>query len=114
MLMSTFSIARYLPPDPALFDVAIFGEASQITTWNAGGAIARGHQTVMVGNPKQLPPTNFFGQNEDDEEVREHERDLEASSTRPKLPAFRSAISDGIIAAATNIPHHLPRESGET
>ncbi|TGS60683.1 DNA helicase, partial [Mesorhizobium sp. M3A.F.Ca.ET.201.01.1.1] len=78
MLMSPLSIAQYLPPDQALFDVVIFDEASQITTWDAVGAIARAHQTIIVGDPKQLPPTNFFGRNEEDEEVVEHEKDLES------------------------------------
>jgi very-short-patch-repair endonuclease/RecA/RadA recombinase len=78
MLMSPLSIAQYLPPDQALFDVVIFDEASQITTWDAVGAIARARQTIIVGDPKQLPPTNFFGRNEDDEEVADHEKDLES------------------------------------
>ena len=78
MLMSPLSIAQYLPPDQALFDVVIFDEASQITTWDAVGAIARARQTIIVGDPKQLPPTNFFGRNEDDEDVVEHEKDLES------------------------------------
>ncbi|WP_375450250.1 DUF3320 domain-containing protein [uncultured Devosia sp.] len=78
MLMSPLSIAQYLPPDQALFDVVIFDEASQITTWDAVGAIARAHQTIVVGDPKQLPPTNFFGRNEEDEAVAEHEKDLES------------------------------------
>ncbi|MDX3929877.1 MAG: DUF4011 domain-containing protein [Shinella sp.] len=78
MLMSPLSIAQYLPPDQALFDVVIFDEASQITTWDAVGAIARGRQTIIVGDPKQLPPTNFFGRNEEEEDVQEHERDLES------------------------------------
>lgn len=79
MLMSPLSIAQYLPPGQALFDVVIFDEASQITTWDAVGAIARGRQTVIVGDPKQLPPTNFFGRNEeDDETLADYERDLES------------------------------------
>lgn len=78
MLMSPLSIAQYLPAGHAPFDVVIFDEASQITTWDAVGAIARGRQTVIVGDPKQLPPTNFFGRNEDDEEVEDHEKDLES------------------------------------
>jgi len=78
ILMSPLSIAQYLPPDQALFDVVIFDEASQITTWDAVGAIARARQTVIVGDPKQLPPTNFFGRNEEDESVQEYERDLES------------------------------------
>ncbi|EAQ36220.1 hypothetical protein NB311A_01909 [Nitrobacter sp. Nb-311A] len=80
MLMSPLSIAQYLPPDQALFDVVIFDEASQITTWDAVGAIARARQTIIVGDPKQLPPTNFFGRNEDDddEKIADHEKDLES------------------------------------
>jgi very-short-patch-repair endonuclease len=78
MLMSPLSIAQYLPPNQALFDVVIFDEASQITTWDAVGAIARARQTIIVGDPKQLPPTNFFGRNDDDEEVTDHEKDLES------------------------------------
>jgi very-short-patch-repair endonuclease len=78
MLMSPLSIAQYLPPDQALFDVVIFDEASQITTWDAVGAIARARQTIIVGDPKQLPPTNFFGRNEDEEDVADHEKDLES------------------------------------
>ncbi|RAZ88888.1 DNA helicase [Mesorhizobium hawassense] len=78
MLMSPLSIAQYLPPNQALFDVVIFDEASQITTWDAVGAIARARQTIIVGDPKQLPPTNFFGRNEEDEDIADHERDLES------------------------------------
>ncbi len=78
MLMSPLSIAQYLPPDKDLFDVVIFDEASQITTWDAIGAIARGRQTIIVGDPKQLPPTNFFGRSESEEDVVEHEKDLES------------------------------------
>ncbi|MCA9152580.1 MAG: DNA2/NAM7 family helicase, partial [Planctomycetales bacterium] len=81
LLMSPLSIAQYLPADQSQFDVVIFDEASQITTWDAIGAIARAKQTIIVGDPKQLPPTNFFGRAENDEEndeLEDHERDLES------------------------------------
>lgn len=67
VLMSPLSIAQYLPAGQATFDVVIFDEASQITTWDAVGAIARGKQSIIVGDPKQLPPTNFFGRSDDGE-----------------------------------------------
>ena len=77
VLMSPLSVAQYLPADQATFDVVIFDEASQITTWDAIGAIARGCQTIIVGDPKQLPPTNFFGRaDDDDEDLPEVERDM--------------------------------------
>ncbi|MBL4809698.1 MAG: DUF3320 domain-containing protein [Phycisphaerales bacterium] len=78
VLMSPLSVAQYLPADHAIFDMVIFDEASQITTWDAVGAIARSKQSIIVGDPKQLPPTNFFGRTDDEEdnETAFHERDL--------------------------------------
>lgn len=77
VLMSPLSIAQYLPAGQAAFDLVIFDEASQITTWDAIGAIARGRRTIIVGDPKQLPPTNFFGRADDgDEDLPEVERDM--------------------------------------
>jgi ATP-dependent exoDNAse (exonuclease V) alpha subunit len=72
LLMSPLSVAQYLPADAKPFDVVIFDEASQITVWDAIGAVARGNQVVVVGDPKQLPPTSFFDRaNEDyDDDVR--------------------------------------------
>ncbi|QDQ29319.1 DUF3320 domain-containing protein [Chitinimonas arctica] len=72
LLMSPLSIAQFLAPDTEQFDVVVFDEASQIAVWDAIGAIARGKQVVMVGDPKQLPPTAFFDRAEssiDDEDV---------------------------------------------
>ncbi|HET6632466.1 MAG TPA: DUF3320 domain-containing protein [Rhodanobacteraceae bacterium] len=60
MLMSPLSIAQYLPADHDLFDLVIFDEASQIAPWDAVGAIARGKQVVVAGDPNQMPPTSFF------------------------------------------------------
>ncbi len=60
MLMSPLSIAQYLPTDQALFDLVIFDEASQITPWDAIGAMARGKQVVIAGDPRQMPPSNDF------------------------------------------------------
>lgn len=78
LLMSPLSIAQYLQAGANAFDLVIFDEASQIPVWDAIGAIARGRQVVMVGDPKQLPPTSFFDRAEsglDDEDV---EVDLES------------------------------------
>lgn len=66
-LMSPLSVAQYLDAEQDNFDVVVFDEASQIPVWDAVGAIARGKQVVVVGDPKQLPPTNFFGRVDTDE-----------------------------------------------
>jgi very-short-patch-repair endonuclease len=80
VLMSPLSVAQYLEPSHALFDVVIFDEASQIPVWDAIGAIARGQQLIVVGDPKQLPPTNFFNSTGDDEDslAPEEFKDLES------------------------------------
>jgi very-short-patch-repair endonuclease len=65
VLMSPLSVAQYLEPSHEPFDVVIFDEASQIPVWDAVGAIARGTQLIVVGDPKQLPPTNFFNITDD-------------------------------------------------
>lgn len=64
LLMSPLSIAQYLSAEASNFDLVVFDEASQIPVWDAIGAMARGKQVVMVGDPKQLPPTNFFGRSD--------------------------------------------------
>lgn len=79
LMMSPLSIAQFLPAGQALFDVVIFDEASQITVWDAVGSLARGRQVIVVGDPKQMPPTNFFARadNDPDGDVDE-EGDLES------------------------------------
>jgi len=80
VLMSPLSVAQYLEASHAIFDVVVFDEASQIPVWDAIGAIARGQQLIVVGDPKQLPPTNFFNSAVDDDEslAPEEFKDLES------------------------------------
>lgn len=77
MLMSPISAAQYLDPKRESFDIVVFDEASQMPTCKAVGAIARGKSAVIVGDPKQMPPTNFFSGNMVDEDHLEQE-DLES------------------------------------
>ncbi|HEX5727283.1 MAG TPA: DUF3320 domain-containing protein [Longimicrobiaceae bacterium] len=59
-MMSPLSVAQLLDGGGPSFDLVIFDEASQLPAEDAVGAIARGHALVVVGDPNQLPPTNFF------------------------------------------------------
>ncbi|MDR2652807.1 MAG: DUF3320 domain-containing protein, partial [Prevotellaceae bacterium] len=68
MLMSPISVAQYIDPNADKFDLIVFDEASQMPTYEAIGAIARGKNIVIVGDPQQLPPTNFFSTNTSDED----------------------------------------------
>jgi hypothetical protein len=60
MLMSPISVSQYLNMNDYQFDLVIFDEASQVPTCEAVGAIARAKSVVVVGDPKQMPPTSFF------------------------------------------------------
>ena len=77
MLMSPISVAQYIDPQYPPFDLVIFDEASQMPTCEAVGAIARGKNLIVVGDPKQLPPTSFFSADRVDEDNYEKE-DLES------------------------------------
>jgi hypothetical protein len=77
MLMSPISVAQYFDADSVKFDLVVFDEASQMPTCEAVGAIARGTTVIVVGDPKQMPPTNFFSTNNIDEENIDKE-DLES------------------------------------
>ena len=59
-MMSPMSVAQYLDPGAVLFDLVIMDEASQLRLEDALGVVLRGKQIVVVGDPKQLPPTSFF------------------------------------------------------
>ncbi|MBA4158151.1 MAG: DUF4011 domain-containing protein, partial [Gemmatimonadetes bacterium] len=59
-MMSPLTVAQFLNPEAHHFDLVVFDEASQMPAEDAVGAVVRGRQLVVVGDPKQLPPTNFF------------------------------------------------------
>jgi hypothetical protein len=77
MLVSPISAAQYLDPKNELFDLVVFDEASQLPTSKAVGALARGKNAIIVGDPKQMPPTSFFMSNKVDEDNLDTE-DLES------------------------------------
>ena len=60
LMMSPLTVAQYLKPGKVAFDLVVMDEASQIKPEDALGAMLRGRQAIIVGDPKQLPPTNFF------------------------------------------------------
>jgi len=74
-MMSPLSIAQFLDPKTARFDVIIFDEASQVKPEDALGALLRGNQASVIGDTRQLPPTSFFDhiiesdENEDPENI---------------------------------------------
>jgi superfamily I DNA and/or RNA helicase/very-short-patch-repair endonuclease len=79
LLMSPLSVSQFLDASVIQFDLVIFDEASQIFSEDAVGSIVRGKQVIIVGDTKQLPPTNFFHSSmieEDFDEDQEEEQDV--------------------------------------
>jgi len=58
-LMSPLSVSTFLSAGFE-FDVVVFDEASQIFPQDAVCSIYRGKQLIVVGDSKQMPPSNFF------------------------------------------------------
>jgi very-short-patch-repair endonuclease len=61
-LMSPLSVAQFLPKTALNFDILVIDEASQMRLPEALGCLLRSKQIVVVGDPKQLPPSDFFDQ----------------------------------------------------
>lgn len=83
-MMSPLSVSVFLEAQSYEFDLVVFDEASQVHTEDAIGAIMRGKQVIIVGDTKQLPPTNFFATSLNDEDfdvdIVEEEKDEEAGA----------------------------------
>ena len=78
MLMSPISVAQYFDAAGPKFDLVVFDEASQMPTCEAVGAIARAANMIIVGDPKQMPPTSFFSSASNIDEDNIEKEDLES------------------------------------
>jgi superfamily I DNA and/or RNA helicase len=82
-MMSPLSLAKFIGVGGPQFDLLIIDEASQMKPEEALGAMLRAKQVVVVGDKKQLPPTDFFSRSsesaaDDDFEDIDDESVLEA------------------------------------
>ncbi|GJD34012.1 DUF3320 domain-containing protein [Methylobacterium aerolatum] len=59
-MMSPLSLAKFLPRGQVRFDLLVIDEASQMKPEDALGGMLRAKQVVVVGDQKQLPPSEFF------------------------------------------------------
>ncbi|WP_332734172.1 AAA domain-containing protein [Flavihumibacter sp.] len=92
-LMSPLSVSDSLPLDTAYFDVVIFDEASQITLEEGIPALYRSAQTIIVGDDKQMPPTNFFTAKAEDPD--------DLGSFEEEEDELLSADADSLLVQAT-------------
>lgn len=88
-MMSPTYASQCLPRITGLFDLLIVDEASQLTPEMCISSMARSRQAIIVGDEKQLPPTNYFQsgdadqiEEEDDLEVIEEKSILDQSLAR--------------------------------
>ena len=63
-MMSPLSLAKFVAAGNLEFDLLVIDEASQMRPEDALGGMLRTKQIVVVGDPKQLPPTDFFARAE--------------------------------------------------
>ena len=59
-LSNPSQVSNCFPLEEAVFDVAIFDEASQIPIQNALGTIHRATQVIIAGDENQMGPSTFF------------------------------------------------------
>ncbi len=105
-LMSPLSVAQYLPPGLIKFDMLVIDEASQIRPEDAIGAIARCNQVVVVGDDKQLPPTNFFNRMINDGDDGEDD-DVDETVGAPRRAALKDIES--ILNLCSRFPERMLR-----
>lgn len=98
-MMSPISVAQFLEPGVLTFDVLIIDEASQVRPVEALGAIARCQQLVVVGDNRQLPPTQFFDKSTSDDENELDEAEMAAGDVESVLD----------LCAARNLPNRRLR-----
>jgi very-short-patch-repair endonuclease len=103
-LMSPLSVAQFLPPGRITFDLLVIDEASQVAPEDALGVVARAQQIMVVGDDKQLPPTNFFkivnaGDDYDEEDSLDIPRQDRASNFESILTLARTrGMSERMLA----------------
>ena len=92
-MMSPLSVSVFLEAKSYEFDLVIFDEASQVHTEDAIGAIMRAKQVIIVGDTKQLPPTNFFAASLNDDEF---DTDIYEDDKYSNIGAYESILDESL------------------
>jgi very-short-patch-repair endonuclease len=77
LMMSPLSLAKFLPSRQISFDLLVIDEASQMRPEDALGGLLRAQQVIVVGDQKQLPPTDFFSRSDDGPSAAGDDEDFE-------------------------------------
>jgi very-short-patch-repair endonuclease len=96
-MMTPLAVAQFLAPGTIHFDVIIMDEASQINPEDAWGAIARGKQLVVVGDQKQMPPSDFFMSALEEDESPEDEDEIDGGKSESILDASVTSLLSSLL-----------------
>lgn len=90
--MTPLAVAQFLPPGRISFDLIIMDEASQINPEDAWGAITRGKQLIVVGDEKQMPPSDFFTSTLEEDELEDEHEDIDGGKSDSILDASMPSL----------------------
>jgi len=91
-MMTPLAVAQFLAPGAFTFDLVIMDEASQINPEDAWGAIARGKQLVVVGDQKQMPPSDFFTSALEEDESPDEDEEIDGGKSESILDASVASL----------------------
>ena len=104
-MMGPGAVAQFLPAGGIEFDMLVLDEASQVRPEDALGSLARAKQVVIVGDSKQMPPTDVFSvhaeHDEDDEDEAGPAEELESV-----LDVFSNFLSAPLLGWHYRSQHH--------
>lgn len=92
LMMSPLSLAKFAPAQTLFIDLLVIDEASQMRPEDFLGGLLRAHQIVVVGDARQLPPTDFFARGESQSDA---EGDLEDVDAELILEACEKTFGSG-------------------
>lgn len=78
-MMSPLSVSDTLPISE-IFDIVIFDEASQITVEEGVPSLFRANKAIIVGDEKQMPPSDFFSTKVEDDDGEAEYLSMDAES----------------------------------
>ena len=107
IMTSPLAVSTYLDTPELMFDLVVFDEASQVRPHDAISAIYRGRQLVVGGDPRQLPPTDFFMRTGEDVE----ETEIDDAGTAPFESLLDVCLALGMTRKPLNWHYRSRREA---
>ncbi|MBU6162668.1 MAG: AAA family ATPase, partial [Myxococcales bacterium] len=118
--MSPLVVSQVLPACMR-FDIVVFDEASQVKPAYAIPALARARKAVICGDSRQLPPTSFFDEAEDEGDEPALDPDSDegpvdnldplTDDTESILDAFETALGSSLASQYRLLWHYRSRDA---